>query len=91
MVDDEPSIRIAAQTLLEGWGYEALLAEDGVTALALYAPCPTQFDLVLTDLVMPLMDGATLIRALRKLNPQQKIVVSTGRDEEAQSPARYVR
>jgi PAS domain S-box-containing protein len=85
VVDDEPSIRTAAQTLLEGCGYNALLAEDGVTALALYAKCPAQFDLVLTDLVMPLMDGVTLIRALRKLNPEQRIVISTGRDQEAQS------
>lgn len=86
VVDDEPSIRTAAETLLGGSGYTPLLAEDGVSALAIYAQCPTQFDLVLTDLVMPLMDGATLIRALRKLNPAQKIVVSTGRDEEVQSP-----
>ncbi|MGH7938024.1 MAG: response regulator, partial [Bryobacteraceae bacterium] len=86
VVDDEPSIRTAAQTLLEGCGYNPLVAEDGVSALAVYAQCPTQFDLVLTDLVMPLMDGVTLIRALRKLNPEQKIVISTGRDEDAQSP-----
>ncbi|MGH8164289.1 MAG: ATP-binding protein, partial [Rhodanobacteraceae bacterium] len=86
VVDDEPSIRTAAQTLLEGCGYHPLLAEDGVSALALYAQSPKQFDLVLTDLVMPLMDGAMLIRALRKLNPEQKVVISTGRDEEVQSP-----
>jgi PAS domain S-box-containing protein len=86
VVDDEPCIRTAAHSLLERWGYEPLLAEDGVSALALYAQQPTEIDLVLTDLVMPMMDGLMLTRALRKLNPGQKIVLSTGRDEDFQSP-----
>lgn len=84
-VDDEPCIRTAAQALLERSGYETVLAEDGVSALALYAQHPDDFDLILTDLVMPLMDGFSLVRAVRKLNPQQKIILSTGRDEDLQS------
>jgi CheY-like chemotaxis protein len=86
IVDDEPCIRAAAERVLEGWGYQPLVAEDGVSALALYAQQPNKIDLVLTDLVMPLMDGLMLIRALRKLNPRQKIILSTGRDEDLESP-----
>ena len=86
VVDDEPCILEAAKRVLEGWGYDPLLAEDGVAALALYARQPDEIDLVLTDLVMPLMDGLMLIRALRKLNPAQKIILSTGRDEDLESP-----
>ena len=86
VVDDEPCIRAAAETLLERWGYTPLLAEDGVSALALFAQHPLEIDLVLTDLVMPLMDGFMLSRALRKLNPEQKIILSTGRDEDLDSP-----
>jgi len=86
IVDDEPCIRTAAQKVLEGWGYQPLVAEDGVSALALYAQQPNEIDLILTDLVMPLMDGLMLIRAVRKLNPEQKIILSTGRDEDMQSP-----
>ncbi len=85
IVDDEPCILEAAKRVLEGWGYEPLVAEDGVSALALYAQRPNEIDLVLTDLVMPLMDGLMLIRAVRKLNPEQKIILSTGRDEDLQS------
>jgi PAS domain S-box-containing protein len=86
IVDDEPCIRTAAQRVLEGWGYQPLVAEDGVSALAIYAQQPNEIDLILTDLVMPLMDGLMLIRAVRKLNPEQKIILSTGRDEDLQSP-----
>lgn len=86
IVDDEPCIREAAKRVLEGWGYQPLLAEDGVAALALYAQQPNEIDLILTDLVMPLMDGLMLIRAVRKLNPEQKIILSTGRDEDTESP-----
>ena len=86
VVDDEPCILEAAKRVLEGWGYKPLLAEDGVAALAIYARQPDEIDLVLTDLVMPLMDGLMLIRALRKLNPAQKIILSTGRDEDLESP-----
>ncbi len=85
IVDDEPCIRTAAQRVLEGWGYETLVAEDGVSALALYAQQPDKIDLILTDLVMPLMDGLMLIRAVRKLHPAQKIILSTGRDQTMES------
>ena len=86
VVDDEPYIREAAETLLERWGYTPLLAEDGISALALFAQHPKEIDLVLTDLVMPVMDGFMLTRALRKLNPKQKIILSTGRNEDLDSP-----
>jgi PAS domain S-box-containing protein len=86
IVDDEPCILEAAKRVLESWGYQPLVAEDGVSALALYAQRPHEIDIVLTDLVMPLMDGLMLIRAVRKLNPDQKVILSTGRDENLQSP-----
>ena len=86
VVDDEPYIREAAESLLERWGYTPILAEDGISALALFAQHPKEIDLVLTDLVMPVMDGFMLVRALRKLNPEQKIILSTGRNEGLDSP-----
>jgi CheY-like chemotaxis protein len=84
VVDDEPTVREAAQTLLRRCGYNVLEAEDGVTALAIFAR-NTEIDLVLTDMVMPFMDGFTLIRTLRKMNPKTRILVSTGRDESCRS------
>ncbi len=81
VVDDEPSIREAAETLLAMFGYKVLLAEDGIEALALLARHAAKVDVVITDMVMPFMDGVTLIRTVRKINPETRIIVSTGRDD----------
>ncbi len=82
VVDDEPSIRDAAQSLLLSYGYNVLLAEDGIAALALFARRPSEIDLILTDMIMPSMDGLTLVRTLRKMNPETKIILSSGREED---------
>ena len=86
VVDDEPTVREAAESLLVRDGYKVLVAEDGIAALALFARKASEIDLVVTDMVMPFMDGLTLIRTLRRLNPKTKILVSTGRDEACRSP-----
>jgi len=85
VVDDEPSIREAANTLLGRCGYKVMLAEDGVAALALFTQHSAEIDVVLTDMVMPFMDGLTLIRTLRRLSSDTRIIVSTGRDEDCRS------
>jgi PAS domain S-box-containing protein len=85
VVDDESSIREAAASLLERHGYKVLLADDGIAALAIFARQASEIDLVLTDMVMPLMDGLTLVRTLRKMNPETRIILSTGREEECRS------
>ncbi|MEP6685705.1 MAG: PAS domain S-box protein [Verrucomicrobiota bacterium] len=82
VVDDEPTIRDAAQSLLLRHGYKVLVADDGIAALAIFAQQASEIDLVLTDIVMPLMDGLTLVRTLRKMNPETKIILSSGREED---------
>jgi PAS domain S-box-containing protein len=82
VVDDEPGIREIARALLEKNGYKPVVAEDGPSALALFAQNPGLFQVVLTDLVMPILDGVTLIRALRKMDPKVRAIISTGREEE---------
>jgi len=78
IVDDEASIRTVAHRLLESFGYSILLADNGVEALALYAQRRSEVDLVLTDIAMPVMDGSALTIALKALNPQIKIIGSSG-------------
>lgn len=85
VVDDEETILEVAQLILEGRGYKLLLAEDGPTALGLFAKNLGQVSVVVTDLAMPVMDGLMLIRSLRRIDPQIKIIISTGRDEDFQS------
>lgn len=78
VVDDELSITEMAKEILELYGYCAITANDGTEAIALYASRMEEINLVLTDFMMPFMDGPSTIRALRRLNPRQKIIVMTG-------------
>jgi CheY-like chemotaxis protein len=78
VVDDEPPIREALVGTLESHGYRAYTAEDGSDALALYFQRKDEIDLVITDLAMAQMDGITLVRSLRKVNPKVRVIVSSG-------------
>jgi CheY-like chemotaxis protein len=78
VVDDEPSVRQITRQTLEAFGYRVLLAADGVEALAIYAGQGAQIALVLTDMMMPVMDGAATIQVLRKLNPELPIIAASG-------------
>jgi CheY-like chemotaxis protein len=78
VVDDEANIRQVTTATLEKYGYKTLTASDGTEALAIYAQKQNEIDLVLTDMAMPYMDGAATIRALRKINPDLKIIAASG-------------
>ncbi|HKS27670.1 MAG TPA: PAS domain S-box protein [Pyrinomonadaceae bacterium] len=78
VVDDEESIREITRGTLETFGYRVLVASDGTEAVALYAENKDEIKAVLTDMMMPFMDGPATIRALRRLNPQVKIIAASG-------------
>jgi PAS domain S-box-containing protein len=82
VVDDEEPIRKLAQRALERYGYHVLLASDGVEALSIYKLRRNEIDVVITDMVMPNMDGLATITALRSINPEIKIVGSSGMTSE---------
>ena len=78
VVDDEASILdITKQTLL-AFGYRALTAEDGAQAISVYALQRDEIALVLTDMMMPVMDGTTLILALQRINPRIRVIAASG-------------
>ena len=81
VVDDELAIREITRSTLEAFNYRALTANDGAEAIALYAQHRDEIRVVLTDMMMPLMDGPALIRALRKLDPEVRIIASSGLTE----------
>jgi len=64
--------------VLERFGYRVLLAAHGAEAVALYAAHRNQVAVVLTDMAMPIMDGAATIVALKAMNPDVKIIASSG-------------
>ncbi|MBD2505209.1 hybrid sensor histidine kinase/response regulator [Anabaena azotica] len=78
VVDDEDAIRDITKTSLEAHNYQAITASDGIEAIALYAEHRDTISLVLTDIVMPSMDGLTTIRTLQKINPDVKIIAVSG-------------
>ena len=78
LVDDEPEIRQITQTILEKANYQVMTAEDGAAAVAVFAGHQDEVVLVLTDIMMPVMDGVALTHALQRIDPQVHIVGSTG-------------
>ena len=78
VVDDEESILEITKGALESFGYRVLTASDGVEAIATYAVRKDEISAVITDLMMPVMDGPATIRALLKLNPLVKIIACSG-------------
>jgi len=78
VVDDEAPIREVIVGTLEAHNYRCYTAEDGTDALALYFERRGAINLVITDVHMGMMDGITLSRSLKKLNPDARVIVSTG-------------
>lgn len=79
LVDDEEAMRKTGRRMLELHGYRVLLAEDGADAIATYAARMGEVQVVLMDLNMPVLDGASAIRALRRMNPAVKVIATSGR------------
>lgn len=78
VVDDEDAIREIAKETLRVFGYQVLTAADGTEALALFAQHKDEVRCVITDMMMPFMDGLATIRALRRLAPDIKVIVTSG-------------
>jgi signal transduction histidine kinase len=78
VVEDQAAVLNVVQLLLEGLGYRVLVAANGRQALAVYQQQREQIALVLTDWMMPQMDGGELIAALRQVDPQVRVVVMSG-------------
>ncbi len=78
VVDDEEAIRQITRSTLETFGYRVLTASDGTEAVALYAEHRNDIAVVLTDMLMPFMDGPSTIRALLKMNAEVKIIAASG-------------
>jgi hypothetical protein len=78
LVDDEPEVVACVKALLEQHNYRVLTAKHGAEALAMIQRHKTAIDVVVTDIMMPEMDGVQLIRALRRVHPRLQIIASSG-------------
>jgi PAS domain S-box-containing protein len=78
VVEDEEIVRILAKRILEKAGYRVLLARNGAEAVNIYKNYGHAIDLVITDVVMPQMGGIAACRQIREINPDAKVVLSSG-------------
>ncbi|MCG8636229.1 MAG: response regulator [Desulfobacterales bacterium] len=76
IIDDEASIRIMLSTLLEKNGYSIVTAENGAQGFNLFKTHLP--DLTITDLIMPEKEGLELIREIKTLDPEAKIIAMSG-------------
>jgi two-component system chemotaxis response regulator CheY len=76
LVDDDPMMRDAVERLLVQAGHSVVAVADGREALNRLQASPP--DIVITDILMPRMDGIEAIHAIRKVNPTVKIIAMSG-------------
>jgi len=77
-VDDEQPLARLGQLILERLGYSVTVTTSPLEAIATVRDHPGRFDLVITDLTMPVMDGTSLGRQLRLLEPRLRMILTTG-------------
>jgi CheY-like chemotaxis protein len=78
LVDDESMIRDLGRAVLTRAGFHVLTAEDGQEAVELYAQHRDSIELVVLDVTMPRMSGRDAFRHIIDMNPQARILFSTG-------------
>jgi two-component system cell cycle sensor histidine kinase/response regulator CckA len=83
VVEDEDAVRLFGARALRNKGYEVLEARSGEEALEVISRHPRTIDLLITDVVMPRMDGPALIRAVRERWPMMKVIYISGYAEDA--------
>lgn len=81
VVDDEATIRRTAKLALERYGYEVLVARDGLMAVELFEERADEISLVVMDLTMPEMGGEETLRRLQAIRPDVRVVLSSGYHE----------
>ena len=78
IIEDEEMLRMSLQMVLMEKGYKVLSACDGITALKIYQENKNDIALVLTDLGLPTMTGLEICQRIRKIDPQEHLILATG-------------
>ena len=81
LVDDEDTLRVVGQRILETLGFEVLTAEDGAVGVETFEANADRVRVVLLDMTMPRMDGAEAFRRIRALRPDVPVLLISGYDE----------
>ena len=78
LVDDEEEVLKVGEKFLKAMGYQVLTAHDGKEAIEVHQKHQESIDLVLLDIVMPIMGGSEVFDRLKKINPNIKVLISSG-------------
>jgi|GEM_PF-2382425 len=78
LVDDEPALENIGKQILKSLGYQVTTRSSSIEALELFKAKPNHFDLVITDMSMPIMSGDILSAELLKIKPEIPIILCTG-------------
>lgn len=81
VVDDEDDVRNLCMEIIEYLGFQAIGAADGNEALQIFRELASEIDLVILDMTMPNMDGASAFHGLRLIRPDVKVIISSGYSE----------
>jgi CheY-like chemotaxis protein len=82
LADDEETIRNLGRRMLERWGFEVVVAEDGREAVEKFQAHKDTIALVILDLTMPHLDGEACYRQLRQIRPDVRVILSSGYNEQ---------
>ena len=82
LIEDQRQVREICAQMLRGAGYAVLEAENGAEALHLCAKWRKRIDLILTDVVMPVMDGPELVERSKQLHPEARVLYMSGYTED---------
>ena len=77
-VDDDEENLTVGRKILAGLGYQVYIARDGKTSLEIYTAMGEQIDMVVLDYVMPGIGGREVFEALRRLDPDVRVLLSSG-------------
>jgi PAS domain S-box-containing protein len=78
VVDDEDMILDTCKHLLEGMGHKVLIAKSGKDALEIYEKNRDEIDMVILDMIMPVMGGGETYDRLKEINPKVKVLLASG-------------
>ena len=83
VIDDEEIIRNVARDILHELGYDTILASSGKEGVKIYADKKDFIDLVILDMIMPEMEGKETFKKLKEINPDVKILISSGYNQDS--------
>jgi hypothetical protein len=84
VIDDEAAIREITKETLETYGYKVLSASDGAEGVAVFAESKKEIKVVITDILMPIMDGTAAILVMQKIRPDVKVIATSAMTTEGQ-------